>query len=79
MVQLLKSRRGHDMYFSQKQHEEIAVEVRELLNKGYVEPEKSLNIKAIFDKYRDYGCGVHEEASQQVCDVPPEKETGSKG
>ena len=43
------------MYFPQKQMELISREVREVLQKGYVEPHKSLKIKEIFDKYREGG------------------------
>ena len=31
----------------------IQAEVEDVLQKGYVEPHKSLKLKAIFDKYRE--------------------------
>jgi hypothetical protein len=40
-------------FFSQKQMGEISVQVREMLNQGFVEPLKSLKLKEIFDRYRD--------------------------
>jgi hypothetical protein len=40
-------------FFSQRQMAEISVQVREMLNRGFVEPLKSLKLKEIFDRYRD--------------------------
>ena len=40
------------MFFTQKQYDRIQTEIRELLNTGVADPEKSLKLKAIFDKYR---------------------------
>jgi hypothetical protein len=43
------------MDVSKDQMAEIRDQVYDILNKGVVEPEKSLLIKAVFDKYRTGG------------------------